>query len=227
VLHRFRHDEDAKVRGVLTDLVDSGMVFKTGRGTRTTYRAARLDEYERSEQESGEGAANLMWVAVNRFGPATETELGEAVPLDAGRLNAALERLVHDGRAKRIERDGRILYSSEQCVIPFGAPAGWEAAVFDHYQAMVTAITTKMRRGTQAVADETVGGSTYGFVIWKGHPLEHEVLQLLSRFRREASALRSKLSEHNAEHSAPDQEIRVITYLGQTVIENEALEEQS
>ncbi len=56
----------------------------------------------------------------------------DIVPLDAGRLSAALEQLVKDDRVARVERDGVAQYGSELCVIPFESPAGWEAAVFDH-----------------------------------------------------------------------------------------------
>jgi hypothetical protein len=222
VLHRFRHDDEASVRGVLNDLVDSGMVFRTGAGGRRTYRAAKPEEYERVEREEGDGPANLVWVAVNRFGPISEKMLADLVALDSTRLSAALERLSNDGRVTSLDRDGVAHYSSEQCVIPFGSPAGWEAAVFDHYQAMVTAICTKLRRGTQTNATEDVGGSTYGFVIWDGHEYEQEVRGLLGSLRRQASELRAKVSAHNSRHrKPPDAEVRVITYLGQTVIETD------
>jgi hypothetical protein len=46
VLHRFRNDDESTVRGVLTDLVESGMIFRTGRGHRVTYRAAKPEEYQ-------------------------------------------------------------------------------------------------------------------------------------------------------------------------------------
>jgi hypothetical protein len=227
VLYRFRHDDEASVRGVLNDLVDSGMVFRTGRGDHRTYRAAKPDEYARIEAQSGDGAANLVWVAVNRFGPATEAALAEVVPLEPQRLSAALEQLVGDRRVTRSERDGVLLYASDECVIPFESPAGWEAAVFDHYQAMVTAICTKLRLGPRARASEDVGGSTFGFVIWDGHPLEREVRGLLGELRARATELRARVAEHNASVSAPlDAEIRVIAYVGQTVMGNELVGEE-
>ena len=223
VLHRFRHDDEATVRGVLNDLVDSGMVFKTGVGVRRSYRAAQPEEFARVERETGDGPANLVWVAVNRFGPVSEKALSDIVPLDAPRLSAALERLLSDNRIALVEREGVAEYSSERCVIPFESPAGWEAAVFDHYQAVVTAICTKLQRGTQANAAEDVGGSTYGFVIWEGHEHEQSVRGLLASLRRQAAELRAQVSEYNARHQRPpDAEVRVITYIGQTVIESES-----
>jgi hypothetical protein len=34
VLRRFRNDDEDTVKGVLTDLVDTGLVYRTGRGER-------------------------------------------------------------------------------------------------------------------------------------------------------------------------------------------------
>jgi hypothetical protein len=204
------------------------MVFRTGTGARRSYRAAQPEEFARVERETGDGPANLVWVAINRFGPITEKALAEIVPLDAGRLATALERLVKDDRIVPVERGGATEYSSELCVIPFESPAGWEAAVFDHYQAVVTAICTKLQRGAHANAAEDIGGSTYGFVVWEGHPYEQPVRGLLGSLRRQAAELRAQVSEYNARHGKPpDAEVRVITYIGQTVIESESGGEES
>jgi hypothetical protein len=104
--------------------------------------------------------------------------------------------------------------------VPLGSPAGWEAAVFDHYQALVTALCTKLRLGrTRAVPGEWVGGSTYSANVWDGHPLQDEVLGLLQRTRDHASALRARVEEYNATHPAPvEGDKRVIFYAGQAVL---------
>lgn len=44
VLTRFRNDDESSVRSVLNDLVESGLVFRSGRAESTTLRAARPDE---------------------------------------------------------------------------------------------------------------------------------------------------------------------------------------
>jgi hypothetical protein len=120
------------------------------------------------------------------------------------------------------------LYSSEHCVISFGEPAGWEAAVFDHFQAMVTAIGVKLGQRTRTAAiDDSVGGSTYTFDIWRGHPLEAEVRGLLKELRRLSRDLRERVEKYNREHPSQvtansSDEVRVITYVGQGVLEPEA-----
>ena len=59
----------------------------------------------------------------------------------------ALARLVRERRVTTEERDGKVLHSSAEVVIPLGHPVRWEASVFEHYQAMVTALCTKLRLG--------------------------------------------------------------------------------
>ncbi len=100
--------------------------------------------------------------------------------------------------------------------------------MFDHYQAMVTAICTKLRLGAQATAGEQIGGSTYGFLIWEGHEYEQEVRGLLGSLRQKAAELRSKVTAYNERHQAPpDGEVQVIAYVGQTVIEAESMGDDS
>jgi hypothetical protein len=227
VLSRFARDDEASVRSVLTDLVESGLIFRMGRGAHVTFRAARPEDHVATVRSADvEGAQNIVWLAVHRMGPATIEQIAAAVPLERDALTSALGELV---RMKRVTREGQgaaTLYRSDECVIPFGNPTGWEAAVFDHYQAMVTAICTKLRLGnTRADAKDTIGGSTFGFDIWRGHPHEEEVLGLLSRLRAESSGLRAKVAAYNAAHPRADEAgMRVIAYVGQTIVEAEAPE---
>ena len=109
-------------------------------------------------------------------------------------------------------------------LIHYGNSEGWQAALFDHYQAMVTAICTKLRRGrTQAAAGDHIGGSTYHFDVWDGHPLEQDVLGLLSELRGRALALCERVQTVNAKLTRDGLPAgrRVTAYVGQTVIEDE------
>jgi hypothetical protein len=230
VLRRFRNDDDASVRGVLHDLVESGMVFQSGRGDAITYRAASAEDYSLGDRpQPEEGLANLVWVAVNRYAPAGPAELAEAVPIGRDAVERALERLVADGRITRSEQEGGARYECASCVIPLGAPAGWEAGVFDHFQALVTAVCTKLRAGnTMAHKNDWIGGSTYGFDVWPGHPLRDEVLGFLANVRRQAVSLRERVEAHNREHeSVAHCTERVIAYVGQTVLSSDDLTELS
>jgi hypothetical protein len=228
VLTRFRNDDEASVRAVLNDLVESGLVFRSGRAEGTTLRAARPEEVSLAGEDSDDGVACLVWLIVHRQGPATVTEIQDMAPIESARLERILTRLVGEGRVRVRKEAPELRYAVADCVIAVGDAAGWEAAVFDHYQAMVTALCAKLRRGAQrSGVDEIVGGSTYGFTVWPGHPHHDEVLGLLSRLRRDLSRLRSKVHDYNANNPGPEEpRIGVIAYLGQTVIESEHAEEQ-
>lgn len=219
VMHRFRHDDEALVRGVLNDLVESGLVFRSGRAERTVYRAAGPGELAAADGQI-EADAALVLVAINRHQPATADEIAAAVVLEGPRLQAALDRLERDGRA---QKGPDHTWRCDECVIPMDSPVGWEAAVFDHYQAVVAAVCTKLRQGrARAHRSDAVGGSTYGFDVWPGHPHEEEVLSLLASQRARLSELRLKVDQWNAEHPPPAEgSRRVVVYVGQTVIEDE------
>jgi hypothetical protein len=227
VLSRFIADDERIVRAVLSDLVDSGVVFRAGRGDNTTYRAAAAEEIGLlDDAQKGEGLAQLVQVAVARFGPLDRAQIAQHVRAPAAALETTLETLMASGRV----RESGGVYSCEQCVIPFDEPAGWEAAIFDHYQAMVTAICIKLQKGKRTAAlGDTVGGSTYTFDIWEGHPMHGEVLGLLRELRRHGRNLRERVEAYNTEHAAQRvattrRELRVITYVGQGVLESEAEE---
>ncbi len=228
VLLRFRNDDNLTVRGVLNDLVDSGMVFRTGRGSRTTLRAATPEELQLPEGGDGsEAFGNLVWVAVNRLGPADLAQIAGLVPASDAQLQQALDRLVDEGKVTRVERQGDVRYTCDGCVIPQGAANGWEAAVFDHFQAVVTAIASKLSYGAHSELREHIGGSTYNYWIWDEHPMREEVLGLLDNMRQQAVDLRERLDEYNDRQAVPREAMtRVITYVGQTLLTPEKVEEK-
>lgn len=223
LLRRFRADDEASVRGVLSDLVDGGLLFRSGRGDLTTYRAATDEEARAVLADDGEASeATMIWVALHQAGPASVEELARRLSLSPEQTRAQLERLVLEGRAQ--SEEGGTRFRSDHCVIPHGDEIGWEAAVFDHFQAVVTAIAGKLTRGaTRSRANESVGGSTYHFDLYPGHPREAEVLGLLEAARARASALRAQMEgdEPVAESAGG---YRVVFYLGQNVIGAEPAE---
>lgn len=221
LLRRFARDDEAMVRSVLKDLVDTGLLYQSGRGDVAVYRAADPSDLARiaaaNEHDTVEA---ILWVAVLRHSPASAAELERLVGIAAPRQAEILARLVADGRVRAESRDGVIRYSCENCVIPYEDPIGWEAALLDHYSAMVTAIVTKLAAGSRtARPSDVVGGSTYGFDVWKGHPLEEDVLALLRRVRTMASDLRARVDRYNADHTPEDEIARVSFYVGQFVAE--------
>ncbi|MEO1267641.1 MAG: hypothetical protein AAFX99_06060, partial [Myxococcota bacterium] len=118
VLIRFSRDDAMTVKGVLNDLVETGLVLRTGRGDRTAYRAASAEELGRTEEvDPVEGAANMLWVAIHRNPGATRDDIAAFAALEGVALDDALERLVSDGRIRVTEGDPAV-YSCDECVIP-------------------------------------------------------------------------------------------------------------
>jgi len=221
VLRRFHYDDEASVRGVLKDLVDSGMLFRAGRDQATSYRAANLEDLAQNSAEATlEGLANLVWVAVHRHGPATPAELARVVATGEEELAVALAWLVEAGRVEVVQGEGAARYRCQSCVIPVGAPVGWEAAVYDHFQALVTAVVSKVRSGRlSSRLEDAVGGTTYHYDVWPSHPHREEVLGFLRDVRAKGVALRQKVEAYNAQVGMPREEPeRVIFYAGQTVL---------
>jgi DNA-binding MarR family transcriptional regulator len=225
VLARFGYDDLGAVRSVLRDLVHNGLVYRTGRGDQTTYRAATSEELRVPGQRSADALRNMVWVALQRAGKASAAELMQALSIDLPRLERALAELRERGLIEGGEAAGGMEYQSQRCVLGYDDPLGWEAAVFDHYQALVIALCTKLRLGqTRAAPNDTVGGSTFGFDVWPGHPEYDNVLGLLRSLRARGSELRKRVSAYNDAHPAPGEKTRVVAYMGQAVIGADAAE---
>ena len=229
VLARFRHDDQVLVRGVLRDLTESGFVFASGSGDGTAFRAARPEELAKLRDAEDSGALDaLVWGIIYREGPIDRPGLLEGGRLTAEALGGALERLLAQGRIESVERDAGTCYASRELFIPIDATVGWEAAVYDHFQALVHTICRKLALAANAPEQELTGGSTYSFAIWPGHPHEDEVNATLKRFRSEQSALRAKVDAFNAGAGQPAAQRRtVVTYAGQHVVGAEEDGEES
>lgn len=210
VLQRFRHDEESVVRGILRDLVASGLLFQTGSGNSTAYRAAQPDEMGVSLEEARDSAATLVWINTYRFGPLTQAELATQLRLDEDAVEPLLAQLVSDGRVTREERGDQVRFWSDTFVVEKNEPVGFEAALFDHYQALVATLCRRLR-------GEEAAGSTYSLDVWPEHPFYDEAVGLLAELRDRTSALRERIDNHNATAGKPDRFQRVVFYMGQNV----------
>lgn len=223
ILKRFCKDDDDSVKGIINDLVESGLASKTGHGDNAIYRITSAEDLARLEAvDPSHAVSSLAWVAVYRNGPISFEQLQQLVPLDTEKLKSELDKLVADGRVA-VEHTGEAsLYTSKQCFIPIGDSAGWEASLTDHYQAVVTAICAKIRNGnTRALPDDRIGGSTYSFDVWPDHPSEEKVYALLASFRKELSRLWDEVAEYNRSRRPPNRISKVTFYFGQNVTANE------
>lgn len=226
VLIAFSDDDESTVRAVLHDLVDSGLAYRSGRGNEAMYRAR--DEFEgRSEaDEEWETWSLLTLLTVNRLKEPTRDTVAEELRVDVERVAPILDRLEAENRIRAIPVEGgEPVYGAPTAVIPLGHAEGWEIGLFDHFRAMVSAMVQKLDGGSHSsAAKDRVGGSTYGFELWDGHPYAVEVESLLDETRKRISALRTQVDTYNDAGSGGARGRRRVTfYFGQGIqLEDEA-----
>jgi hypothetical protein len=227
LLRRFDQDDEPTLKAVLTDLVESGLLYRAGRGASASYRAVGREESTPStEHGEAEGKDTLVWGTIYRSGAIEREQLGRRALLPDAALDQALERLVLSGRVTRVQTGTEQHYQAESFVIPLGSPVGWEAAVFDHFQALVGTVIARLGSDSATASSaEQVGGSTYTFEIWPGHPFEEAVLGELAAMRARLSTLRASVAQHNQLHSPSNHWTRVVVYGGQNVFELEKEED--
>ena len=222
---RFEHDEERTVRGILNDLVESGLVYRNGHGKDTSYRVASAEELEELGAAANgnplETNAALVWVHVYRASPLRKDELARLLPLPASALEAAIERLVADGRIRVETRPDGVYCAADRFFIPVGEAAGWEAAIVDHHRAVLNALAAKIVGGKHVSSQQDeVGGMTLSFDLWPGHPREREVRQLLATVRQQILPLWDELAAYNRAHR-PTEIYRVTFYCGQYLVTEE------
>ncbi|MDF3071357.1 MAG: hypothetical protein K0R38_6958 [Polyangiaceae bacterium] len=222
LLTRFPHDDEAQVRAVLRELCESQLLFSSGVGPSASYRAASNDELLSLKRKQGaEGADELLLALMFREGALTARETASQAQADLAEVEAALERMLAAGRLEQLpgERAEEPRYRASQLIVPLGSPVGWEAAVFDHFKALVTTVLTKLREDRASAPEDQVGGSTYTIDVWSSHPLADEVYGALGRMRAELSELRRRVLAVNADQPVPEQHTRVVIYVGQGLVQ--------
>jgi len=218
VFQRFQGDDVAQVAAVLNDLTSSGLVFRTGNGEETVYGLTQAPERIAVARAGNlETVASLVWLELCHDSNLSLTELGAKFSLPLEELEAALVFLEKEGRIRR--EQGRI--RTEPLIVAVGAEAGWEVAVFDHFQMMCVALAAKLNRGERkARAEDTTGGQTLTFEIDDEHPEREAVLGLLARVRAETNALWARVEAHN--RASPKEERRKVGfYVGQVELPGE------
>lgn len=220
LLEHFRRDDPIVVGSVLNDLVSTGFVYRTGSGDTTSFRIVEEHELARGRDEARrEALAPLIWLFTYRANGATRALLRAQFQVDEGALEAALGLLEAQGQLQRSGEGEAASFVASPFVVPVGAERGWEAAVFDHFQTVVKAIGSKVRRGTSRSAEDHVnGGATLTFDVSAEHPRREEVLGLLKRVRAEVNELWSDVQGYNERHPIPeDRKMEVSFYFGQCV----------
>lgn len=217
LLARFRPEDPTSVGAVLSDLVHSGLVTRSGSGDASSYRIGgngNGSQAQLAARAMPAAASALIWASVYRNPGLTRAELAQLL----GQEPALVERVVDDllEQNRITEREGRL--HAELLIVPVGADEGWEAALFDHYHAVVRALSTKLRLGkAQSRHSDVVGGATLTFDLHKGHPQRAEVYGLLASVRTQLNALWEQVEAHNRAHPVPEGEAEeVCFYFGQS-----------
>ena len=163
VLERFAADGELQVTAMLHDLTESGLVFGTGSGKNTVYRLASDDELDQWPSYPTAAARDeLAWALIYREGPLSEQRLQELLRRSTEATRELVMRLLADGR---IQRNADASLTARDFVVALGAANGWEAAVFDHVQAVVQTVCQRLQQAAEG-GKAPVGGSTYSFDVW-------------------------------------------------------------
>lgn len=159
----------------------------------------------------------------------TVGELADALGVERARIAESCDALVREGRATLEapgEPGGEPRYSVTSCLIPAEDPAGFEAAILDHVQAMTSALCHRLRRRggpretvEERLLDGAIGGSTYTFDLAPDNPAWERVTSLLTKMRAELSALRAEADAfEDARAERPRAKTRFTFYCGQNVL---------
>jgi hypothetical protein len=215
ILDRFASDDPDAVRSVLKDLITSGLVLRQGRGAATQFVALE-EEHRRALARKGsrELVETMVWLDLSHHPGSTREELIERLTLDPDAADGALGALQAAGRVKA-GKDGTFVARS--MTIPIGAESGWEAAVFDHFQAVCAALVAKLRRGNlRSRGDDTTGGLTVTFDVHDEHPELQRVLALLDETVQRVDQVWDAVERYNETHPVEPDTLRQVTfYAGQ------------
>jgi hypothetical protein len=220
ILLRFRKEDALTLRGIIKDMVDGGYVTRSGRGSSVVLKyvsnAPQATEVGDQINDEERRVANLVWVVVNRLGECTPTQIFEQVPSHEATVHRALELLVREGKLQRVSGGPGERYLTAGCHIALRDPLGWEAAMFDHYQAVVSAMRGKLAAESTGTTAHG-GGSTYTYIVSKDHPLRAEVEGFLQEVRWRAEMLRQRVAAFNQQHPEMiERPLRITTYVGQS-----------
>ncbi len=226
ILKRFHYDGERETIGVLSDLVHSGLAYTSGSGDSALYGITSDAERQRLTRHSDELAvASMALGEIYRNPGVTSEALAAQLNIEPTTLESALATLASDGRICSDASTGALRASTFQ--LPPNAEAGWESAVFDHFQAMSQGIASKLRlRARASRAADWVGGATLRFELHPAHPMKGEVLALLEQTRQRTQALWERVGRYNDAHPMRDNERSTVSfYFGQNLDDETLLEE--
>jgi hypothetical protein len=137
-----------------------------------------------------------------------------------------VHRLIEAQRVQEQDTEGTREWFAKSFYIGPDADSGWEAAVYDHYRAVVRTLCNRLEPAeVREPFKDSIGGATYTFDVGPGHPLEGDVLGLLATLRAQCRDLRERVAEHNERKGIVPQGENVVVYVGQSVLAREERKE--
>lgn len=211
---QYRTHTPKQIAATLQDMVQSGLVYSSGRGPDTIFGlTSDADRAQLSANDQERMQRDLGWYLVAGGAVKTRAELAAELRLDAPTTDAVVQDLTAEGHVT--ESDGRL--HATRFEVAIGAERGWETSVMDHFRAMTTAIAAKVNRPVSAEDDE-IGGGTRTFFVHPNHPDAPEVYALLSETRIRTRELWRRVTDYNAQTPPPENSDRVTFYFGQNVV---------
>src|SRR5690606_34999617 len=130
----------------LQDLVESGLVYKTGSRQGSVYRIAPDDDVSRIAS-SPRALEAALWFRIYREGPITRSALLDTAKASAAELDAALSELTSSGRVRVADDGTERKYNCHQCFVPINDEEAWAPNVVNHFQMVTSAICAKLANG--------------------------------------------------------------------------------
>ena len=156
ILRRFRHDDEASLRGVLRDLTESGLVFSSGSGRGTAYRIATSDELGTMRRSADSASMEaFVWSFVYREGKCDRRSTRRRVWRSArrSRSGAREARVGRKGRSDPQRRHGSVPIPAardrprrSRRLGSFGARSLLDVGADDHAQAVARSEGQPSRR---------------------------------------------------------------------------------
>lgn len=222
VLQRFRRDNEDDVAAVLRDLTSTGLVFSSGQGRSCVYRPTSAEDRRALlKDDSFDSLVSMVWATLFHHPGSSLDDVARLLKLDATEVQPAVEQLRADGRVQANGGDQWSELSARELLVPVDSEQGWEAAVFDHFQAVSNAIGAKLRRRMlRATKRDVVGGATLRFELADDNPHRERVLNLLAEVRALVNSVWDDVRVHNESHPVdPENVTNVCFYFGQYLTE--------
>jgi len=211
----FRGVKPDSLRGVLHFLVQSGVLSVTGRGATREYRTI---PQRRADSASLADAVVMLY----RDGPMTVAELAHRLEVPTATARRFVERLEGEGRLEPGGGPtGETTYKATSYHVPMGSADGYEAALWDHFQAVVRSVNKKVRLGRyNASLHDVNGGTTFSFDVAEDSELFEELSGFLQSMRVQMEAWRERALEEVPPPGTSSK--RVTIYTGQMVEDRDA-----